>query len=109
MLAVPGEITSQLSKGTNHLLRLGASPVTCVGDVLRVLGLQAATAATPVPLEPRLAAVRALVADAPTAPDEIVRKTGMTAAVRRSRPGRARAARPVAHADGSYREVMTQT
>jgi hypothetical protein len=32
VLAVPGEITSLLSKGTNHLLRLGAVPVTCLGD-----------------------------------------------------------------------------
>ena len=29
MLAVPGEITSSLSAGTNALLRLGATPVTC--------------------------------------------------------------------------------
>ncbi|MGH3003942.1 MAG: DNA-processing protein DprA, partial [Gaiellaceae bacterium] len=39
VLAVPGEITSHLSRGTNHLLRLGAVPVTCSGDVLAVLGL----------------------------------------------------------------------
>ena len=31
VLAVPGEITSSLSRGTNALLRLGATPVTGVG------------------------------------------------------------------------------
>src|SRR5207245_4172846 len=39
VLAVPGEITSQLSRGTNPLLRLGATPVTCTAHVLRVPGL----------------------------------------------------------------------
>ena len=34
VLAVPGEITSALSRGTNHLLRLGAVPVTCLGTRL---------------------------------------------------------------------------
>ena len=34
VLAVPGEITSSLSGGTNALLRLGATPVTCAADVL---------------------------------------------------------------------------
>ncbi len=46
VLAVPGEITSLLSKGTNHLLRLGATPVTCVGDVLAVVGVAPVKTAT---------------------------------------------------------------
>src|SRR5690349_4793714 len=58
VLAVPGEITSALSRGTNHLLRLGAAPVTCVGDVLRVLGVEAeAKPQTPVELDERLTRV----------------------------------------------------
>ena len=40
VLAVPGEITSALSRGTNHLLRLGATPVTCAGDVLTTIGVR---------------------------------------------------------------------
>jgi len=40
VMAVPGEITSALSAGTNALLRLGASPVTCAGDVLEAFGLE---------------------------------------------------------------------
>jgi DNA processing protein len=39
VFAVPGEITSLLSAGTNALLRLGAIPATCAGDVLELFGL----------------------------------------------------------------------
>ncbi len=34
VFAVPGNITSELSKGTNHLLKIGAIPVTDFRDVL---------------------------------------------------------------------------
>ena len=44
VLAVPGEITSNLSAGTNALLRLGAVPVTCAADVLELFDLAPATA-----------------------------------------------------------------
>jgi DNA processing protein len=40
--AVPGEITSALSEGTNALLRLGATPLTSAGDVLETLGVERA-------------------------------------------------------------------
>lgn len=33
VFAVPGNITSELSGGTNNLLKLGATPVTCVQDI----------------------------------------------------------------------------
>ena len=46
MLAVPGEITSALSRGTNALLRLGATPVTGAADVLEAIGLDPAEPAT---------------------------------------------------------------
>jgi DNA processing protein len=39
VLAVPGEITSSLSAGTNALLKLGAGPVTCPVDVLELYDL----------------------------------------------------------------------
>ena len=41
VFAVPGEITSALSAGTNALLRLGATPLTSSADVLELFGLQA--------------------------------------------------------------------
>ena len=47
VLAVPGEITSTLSAGTNALLRLGAIPVTCADDVLEVFGLERAAKVAP--------------------------------------------------------------
>ncbi len=45
VLAVPGEITSTLSAGTNALLRLGATPVTGAADVLEAYGLEPAARA----------------------------------------------------------------
>jgi DNA processing protein len=39
VFAVPGEITSALSSGTNDLLKLGATPLTTAADVLDVFGL----------------------------------------------------------------------
>jgi DNA processing protein len=79
VLAVPGEITSHLSHGTNALLRLGAIPVTCAADVLEVLGLDPAPPPAPAALEPRLAVVHAAVVDAPAAVDQLVRRTGLGA------------------------------
>jgi DNA processing protein len=39
VFAVPGEITSALSAGTNALLKLGAAPATCAQDVLHAIGM----------------------------------------------------------------------
>ena len=40
VLAVPGSIFSLNSKGTNKLIRQGATPVTCAEDVLEALGFE---------------------------------------------------------------------
>ena len=40
VFAVPGEITSSLSAGTNALLRLGATPLTAAADVLESFGIE---------------------------------------------------------------------
>ena len=40
VLAVPGNITSSTSAGTNNLLKAGATPVTSYRDVLHALGLE---------------------------------------------------------------------
>ncbi len=40
LLAVPGSIFSSSSKGTNKLIRQGATPVTCAEDVLEALGFE---------------------------------------------------------------------
>jgi DNA processing protein len=39
VLAVPGNITSPTSAGTNNLIKAGATPVTSVEDVFNVLGI----------------------------------------------------------------------
>jgi DNA processing protein len=80
VLAVPGEITSGLSAGTNSLLRLGAAPVTCVEDVLEAIGIEPQEApAPPPPAGPAGIALSALEGGAGTA-DEIVRATGLSSA-----------------------------
>jgi DNA processing protein len=75
VFAVPGEITSSLSAGTNALLRLGATPLTAPGDVLESLGLEA-----PEPALPELdAAATSLLQQLPASVDELVRGTGLGA------------------------------
>ena len=105
VLAVPGEITSLLSKGTNHLLRLGAIPVTCLGDVLAVVGLAPARNPAPV-FEPRLEVIRAAVSDAPAGADQLVRKTGLSAGDVAAALAELELAGAVVDADGVYRVVM---
>jgi DNA processing protein len=77
VLAVPGEITSTLSAGTNALLRLGATPATSAADVLEALGLPAAPAAPP-PEGPAGAVLQALAAGAAGA-DELCRRAALGA------------------------------
>jgi DNA processing protein len=40
VLAVPGNINSPTSAGTNNLIKAGATPVTCLNDILRAMGLE---------------------------------------------------------------------
>ncbi len=40
VLAVPGPISSDFSKGTNRLIRQGATPITCSEDILEALGFK---------------------------------------------------------------------
>jgi DNA processing protein len=70
VFAVPGEIGSALSAGTNALLKLGASPLLCAADVLDVYGL--APRDDPVDDE--------LLAHLPATADELARATGRSAA-----------------------------
>ena len=71
VLAVPGEITSALSAGTNALLRLGATPLTSADDVLELFGVRR---------EKELPAVSPaatrLIEHLPASVDELVRATG---------------------------------
>jgi DNA processing protein len=78
VFAVPGEITSVLSSGTNDLLKLGASPLTASADVLDVFGLVGAQA-EPVDLGSSAEAVLARLRDGPASADELARLTGLDA------------------------------
>jgi DNA processing protein len=71
VFAVPGEITSALSAGANALLRLGATPVTCAGDLLEAFGIEP-TSRPPV-RHPLLELL-------PATADELARVTGMAPA-----------------------------
>ena len=107
VLAVPGEITSQLSRGTNHLLRLGAVPVTCAADVLRVLGVDPPPAREPPALEPRLELVRTAVADAAATADEVAQATGQSARVVAAALAELELLGVVEEVDGVYRAVVS--
>ena len=76
VLAVPGEITSALSRGTNALLRLGATPVTCADDVLEVFGLTGPQQAD-VSLGPAADALLARLRESALTADELVRASGI--------------------------------
>ncbi|HEY2310529.1 MAG TPA: DNA-processing protein DprA [Gaiellaceae bacterium] len=70
VFAVPGEITSSLSAGTNALLKLGAAPLTSAADVLASFGIE---------LEPRQGEQSPLLELLPASADELARKTGLAA------------------------------
>jgi DNA processing protein len=72
VFAVPGEITSALSAGTNALLRIGATALTSAADVLDAYGLVAAEG-EPVELSPSAERVLAQLRDRPAAADELGR------------------------------------
>jgi DNA processing protein len=111
VLAVPGEITSALSHGTNALLRLGATPVTAASDVLAAIGVEPAPAAVAEP--PAVAGsarvVLGLIRDEPAGADELGRRSGLPAAEVARALVELEVAGLIAQADGMYRGVMTTT
>jgi DNA processing protein len=106
VMAVPGEITSHLSHGTNALLRLGATPVTSAGDVLEALGIDREPSAPRPRLEPGLAVVHAAFVDAPSTIDEVARRTALTAATVAAAVAELELLGLVTASDGRYRAVM---
>jgi DNA processing protein len=105
VLGVPGEITSALSAGTNALLRLGAAPVTRVGDVLEMFGL--GPPPLPVPdLGPAADALLERLRDGPLTADELVRAAGIDAAQGSAALLELELARLVLLEDGVYRAAV---
>jgi DNA processing protein len=104
VFAVPGEITSSLSAGTNALLRLGATPLTCVSDVLDPLGIRPARR-EPAELGEHARTVLAALAEEPAGADELGRVTGLDAAALATALAELELAGAAAEADGIYRGV----
>ncbi|MDD2912717.1 MAG: DNA-processing protein DprA [Candidatus Bipolaricaulis anaerobius] len=77
VLAVPGPITSDASRGTNRLIQEGAKPVLTVEDVLSELGMPALPLAPSPLLPPESQLVYDLLSQEPLDPSEIVARTGL--------------------------------
>jgi DNA processing protein len=102
VFAVPGEITSALSAGTNRLLALGAAPLAAVEDVLRSFGLEREHAPAAA-LGESAAAVLARVRDAPAGADELALAVGLDAGALAAALTELEVAGLVAEAAGVYR------
>lgn len=84
VLAVPGPITSEASRGTNRLIQEGAKPVTSVEDILAELGAPSLLAPSPPP-RPTLPEEAQRIVDLldlePLSLQEIVDRTGFPQAM----------------------------
>jgi DNA processing protein len=102
VLSVPGEITSALAAGTNGLLRLGATPVTCTADVLEAFGIELADA-EPAKLGEAAAALLAHLQDEALTADQLMRAAGVDPAEASAVLMELELAGRVALEDGIYR------
>ncbi|HYM64819.1 MAG TPA: DNA-processing protein DprA [Gaiellaceae bacterium] len=108
VFAVPGEITSALSAGTNDLLRQGAAPLLSARDVLDVLGLELASRPRPgTAVSAAASAVLRLLADGARGTDELTRKSGRESGEVAAALVELELAGLAAGADGVYRVVGT--
>jgi DNA processing protein len=105
VLAVPGEITSALSAGTNALLRLGATPVTCAADVLELFDLVPA-AREPAALGEAAQVLLARLGDGALTADELVRLSGVDPAQASAALVELELAMRVSLEDGVYRAAV---
>jgi len=102
VFAVPGEITSALSAGTNDLLKLGASPLTRAADVLSCFGIEAEPSAA-VPVEGAAGRLLELLREGPAGADELARRAGLDAGEAARALVELELAGLAAAADGVYR------
>jgi DNA processing protein len=105
VFAVPGEITSALSVGSNTLLKLGATPLTAASDVLDALGIEPSAKGADPDVSEAAQRVLALVRDAPSAADELVSKASLEAGAVSVALTELELVGLVAAADGVYRAV----
>ncbi|HEY3018277.1 MAG TPA: DNA-processing protein DprA [Gaiellaceae bacterium] len=101
VFAVPGEITSSLSAGTNALLRLGATPLTAAADVLESLGIAPAERAPPDVGE----VAASLLEHLPASVDELIRASGLTAGEAAAALAELEIGKLAAEGDGVYRAL----
>ena len=102
VFAVPGEITSALSSGTNALLRLGATPLTSGADVLEALGIEQPQAQSAPPVGDVAASV---LTHLPATVDELTRSTGLDTAQVAAALAELELSGLAAEGDGIYRGV----
>ena len=105
VFAVPGEITSALSAGTNALLKLGAAPLTKVEDVLEALSIERASSDQTPEVSPDAARVLASVRDGAAGPDEVAARAGLDAGATSVALTELELAGLVAAAEGVYRPM----
>jgi DNA processing protein len=105
VFAVPGEITSALSAGTNDLLRQGAAPLLSSDDVLESLGLERPPPPAPPPVSAAAAAVLAAARDGPRGADELARVSRLGSAEVAAALVELELAGLLACSDGLYRAV----
>src|SRR5215211_4101460 len=105
VFAVPGEITSGLSAGTNELLRQGASPLLAAADVLDAMGVEPKAPAGR-SVSSAAEDVLALVSDGFRDPDALVRASGCSSGDVAAALVELELAGLVATADGEYRAVV---
>jgi DNA processing protein len=96
VFAVPGEITSTLSAGTNALLRLGATPLTSADDVFEALGIEPPEREKP---------SHPLLGLLPASADELARVTGMTPSEIAAALAELEVGGFVGEGDGTYRAL----
>jgi len=106
VMAVPGEITSAMSAGTNGLLRQGATPMTRIEDVLVELGLEGARAPKAAPLSELEEKILAAVVDQETTADEIARATGHDVGLTAATLVSLELAGRVSASEGAYRSTI---
>jgi DNA processing protein len=79
VFAVPGEITSALSAGTNALLKLGATPLISTSDVLVTLGVEPPARSGVADVSENAATVLEVVRDGPAGADELATRSVLAA------------------------------
>lgn len=106
VFAVPGEITSGLSAGTNDLLRQGAAPLTSARDVLEALGIEP-TPARQSAVSEAAAALLELLGDGASGMDELIRTSELSSAEVAAALVELELAGLAAQAEGVYRSFSS--